>query len=58
LEAKLLGMFALSITMTNLSTLATRVMEPALFEFSSQAAGISGDLKIPAINVAQVLQVP
>jgi BASS family bile acid:Na+ symporter len=43
--------------MTSVSTLVALVMVPALLEFYSQAAGISGDFKIPASNVAQVLVV-
>jgi BASS family bile acid:Na+ symporter len=51
------GVLALSIMMTSVSTLVALVMVPALLEFYSQAAGISGDFKIPATNVAQVLVV-
>jgi len=51
------GVLALSIMMTSVSTLVALVMVPALLEFYSQAAGISGDFKIPASNVAQVLLV-
>jgi BASS family bile acid:Na+ symporter len=51
------GVLALSIMMTSVSTLVALVMVPALLEFYSQAAGISGDFKIPASNVAQVLVV-
>ena len=43
--------------MTSVSTLVALVMVPALLEFYSQAAGIGGDFKIPASNVAQVLVV-
>jgi bile acid transporter len=51
------GVLALSIMMTSVSTLVALVMVPALLEFYSQAASISGDFKIPASNVAQVLVV-
>jgi BASS family bile acid:Na+ symporter len=51
------GVLALSIMMTSVSTLVALVMVPALLEFYSQAAGITGEFKIPASNVAQVLLV-
>lgn len=51
------GVLALSIMMTSVSTLVALVMVPALLEFYSHAAGISGEFKIPASNVAQILAV-
>jgi len=51
------GVLALSIMMTSVSTLVALVMVPTLLEFYSQAAGITGEFKIPATNVAQVLLV-
>jgi bile acid transporter len=51
------AVLALSIMMTSVSTLVALVMVPALLEFYSQAAGITGAFKIPASNVAQVLLV-
>lgn len=51
------GVLALSIMMTSVSTLVALVAVPALLEFYSNRAGISGDFKIPAANVAQVLLV-
>lgn len=46
---------ALSIMMTSVSSLVALVMVPTLLEFYSQLAGLDGDFKIPAGNVAQVL---
>ena len=51
------AVLALSIMMTSVSTLVALVAVPALLEFYSGAAGISGDFRIPAGNVAQVLVV-
>jgi len=51
------GVLALSIMMTSVSTLLALFMVPTLLEFYSQAAGITGNFKIPAVNVAQVLVV-
>lgn len=51
------GVLALSIMMTSVSTLVALLMVPMLLEFYSQAAGITGDFRIPASNVAQVLVV-
>ncbi|TDQ45195.1 bile acid:sodium symporter family protein [Tepidicella xavieri] len=51
------AVLALSIMMTSVSTLVALVMVPLLLEFYSQAAGITGEFKIPASNVAQVLLV-
>jgi BASS family bile acid:Na+ symporter len=49
------AVLALSIMMTSVSSLVALGMVPALLEFYSQLAGLSGDFKIPAGNVAQVL---
>ena len=49
------AVLALSIMMTSVSSLIALGMVPALLEFYSQLAGLSGDFKIPAGNVAQVL---
>jgi BASS family bile acid:Na+ symporter len=51
------GVLALSIMMTSVSTLVALVAVPTLLEFYSNLAGISGDFKIPADNVARVLVV-
>jgi len=51
------AVLALSIMMTSVSTLVALVAVPALLEFYSGAAGITGDFRIPAGNVAQVLVV-
>jgi len=51
------GVLALSIMMTSVSSLIALVAVPALLEFYSGLSGISGDFKIPASNVAQVLLV-
>jgi len=51
------GVLALSILMTTVCTLAALVMVPLLLEFYSSMAGLSGEFKIPAANVAQVLVV-
>ena len=51
------AVLALSIMMTSVSTLVALVAVPALLEFYSNAAGLSGQFKIPATNVAQVLLV-
>jgi BASS family bile acid:Na+ symporter len=49
------GALALSIMMTSVSTLIAVVAVPLLIEFYSGLAGISGQYKIPAANVFQVL---
>jgi BASS family bile acid:Na+ symporter len=49
------GALALSIMMTSISTLIAVVTVPLLIEFYSGMAGISGEYKIPAANVFQVL---
>jgi bile acid transporter len=49
------GVLALSIMMTSVSTLVAVVMVPLLIEFYSNMAGVTGQFKIPAANVAQVL---
>jgi bile acid transporter len=49
------GALALSIMMTSVSTLIAVVAVPLLIEFYSGMAGISGEYKIPAGNVFQVL---
>jgi bile acid transporter len=49
------GALALSIMMTSVSTLIAVVMVPVLIELYSGMAGISGEYKIPAANVFQVL---
>ncbi|MFM2398189.1 MAG: hypothetical protein RL341_346 [Pseudomonadota bacterium] len=49
------GALALSIMMTSVSTLIAVVAVPLLIEFYSGLAGISGEYKIPAANVFQVL---
>jgi BASS family bile acid:Na+ symporter len=49
------AVLALSIMMTSVSSLVALGMVPALLEFYSQLAGLEGDFKIPAGNVAQVL---
>jgi BASS family bile acid:Na+ symporter len=49
------GALALSIMMTSVSTLIAVIAVPALIEFYSGLAGISGQYKIPAANVFQVL---
>jgi BASS family bile acid:Na+ symporter len=51
------GVLALSILMTTVCTLTALVMVPLLLEFYSSMAGLSGEFKIPAANVAQVLVV-
>ena len=51
------AVLALSIMMTSISTLVALVMVPALLELYSGAAGLGGEFKIPATNVAQVLVV-
>ena len=51
------AVLALSIMMTSVSTLVALVAVPALLEFYSSAAGLGGEYKIPATNVAQVLVV-
>lgn len=51
------GVLALSIMMTSVSSLVALLAVPALLEFYSGLSGISGDFKIPASNVAQVLVV-
>lgn len=51
------AVLALSIMMTSVSSLVALVMVPTLLEFYSGAAGIAGDYRIPAGNVAQVLVV-
>ena len=51
------AVLALSIMMTSVSTLVALVMVPALLELYSGAAGLGGEFKIPATNVAQVLVV-
>lgn len=51
------GVLALSIMMTSVSSLVALLAVPLLLEFYSGLAGISGDFKIPASNVAQVLVV-
>jgi bile acid transporter len=48
---------ALSIMMTSVSTLVAVVAVPLLIEFYSRLAGVTGEFKIPAENVAQVLVV-
>lgn len=49
------AVLALSIMMTSVSSLIALGAVPALLEFYSQLAGLSGDFKIPAGNVAGVL---
>ncbi|MGL4577200.1 MAG: bile acid:sodium symporter family protein [Burkholderiaceae bacterium] len=49
------GALALSIMMTSVSTLIAVLAVPLLIEFYSGMAGISGEYKIPAANVFQVL---
>jgi bile acid transporter len=49
------GALALSIMMTSASTLVAVVLVPLLIEFYSNLAGVTGEFKIPAANVAQVL---
>jgi solute carrier family 10 (sodium/bile acid cotransporter), member 2 len=49
------GALALSIMMTSVSTLIAVVAVPLLIEFYSRMAGVTGEFKIPAANVAQVL---
>lgn len=49
------AVLALSIMMTSVSSLIALGMVPALLEFYSQLAGLTGEFKIPAGNVAQVL---
>jgi len=49
------AVLALSIMMTSVSSLIALGMVPALLEFYSQLSGLSGEFKIPAGNVAQVL---
>jgi solute carrier family 10 (sodium/bile acid cotransporter), member 2 len=49
------GVLALSIMMTSVSTLVAVAMVPLLIEFYSNMAGVTGEFKIPAANVAQVL---
>ncbi len=49
------GVLALSIMMTSVSTLVAVVAVPALIEMYSNMAGVTGEFKIPAANVAQVL---
>ncbi len=49
------AVLALSIMMTSVSSLVALGMVPALLEFYSQMAGLKGEFKIPAGNVAQVL---
>ncbi|MFZ3193204.1 MAG: bile acid:sodium symporter [Moraxellaceae bacterium] len=51
------GVLALSIMMTSISSLVALLAVPLLLEFYSGLSGISGDFKIPAANVAQVLVV-
>lgn len=51
------GVLALSIMMTSVSTLVAVVLVPLLIEFYSNMAGVTGQFKIPAGNVAQVLVV-
>lgn len=51
------GVLALSIMMTSVSTLVAVVAVPALIELYSGLAGVSGEFKVPAGNVAQVLVV-
>jgi predicted Na+-dependent transporter len=49
------AVLALSIMMTSVSSLIALGMVPTLLEFYSQLAGLGGEFKIPAGNVAQVL---
>ncbi|MDZ4279156.1 MAG: bile acid:sodium symporter, partial [Hydrogenophaga sp.] len=49
------AVLALSIMMTSVSSLVALGMVPALLEFYSQLAGLEGEFRIPAGNVAQVL---
>jgi len=49
------GVLALSIMMTSVSTLVAVVAVPALLELYSGLAGVTGEFKVPAGNVAQVL---
>ena len=49
------GVLALSIVMTCVSTMLALVAVPALLAFYPKLAGISGEFRIPAENVAQVL---
>ena len=49
------GVLALSIVMTCVSTLLALVAVPALLTFYPKLAGLSGEFRIPAENVAQVL---
>jgi solute carrier family 10 (sodium/bile acid cotransporter), member 2 len=49
------GALALSIMMTSASTLVAVFAVPLLLEFYSNLAGVTGEFKIPAANVAQVL---
>ncbi len=51
------GVLALSIMMTSVSTLVAVVAVPALLELYSGLAGVTGQFKIPAGNVIQVLVV-
>lgn len=51
------GVLALSIMMTSVSTLVAVLAVPALIELYSGLAGVSGEFKVPAGNVAQVLVV-
>ncbi|TAG77414.1 MAG: transporter [Betaproteobacteria bacterium] len=51
------GALALSIMMTSVSTLVAVFAVPLLIEFYSNLAGVTGEFKIPAANVAQVLVV-
>jgi solute carrier family 10 (sodium/bile acid cotransporter), member 2 len=48
---------ALSIMMTSVSTLVAVLAVPLLIEFYSRLAGVTGEFKVPAENVAQVLVV-
>jgi len=51
------GVLALSIMMTSISTLLALALVPALLAFYTGAAGIGGEFRVPAANVAQVLVV-
>jgi len=51
------GVLALSIMMTICSTLVAVLMVPVLLEFYSGLRGLTGEYRIPAGNVAQILVV-